>query len=82
MTIKTEFWGSVESVPRTTFANLKPETIKKRMIAWLESAPEIEGDLWACRTDINREHWHETMFCFVKHADGRIVEDDMLGQGT
>ena len=76
MTTKIDFWSDHIDAPKAIFANLKDDTIKARMVAWLEQQSSEACDLWACKTVIDSTQWIETRFCFVKQ-NGLILEESV-----
>ena len=77
MVTEIEFWSDVlptKLIPKKTFRNLTPGTIRKRMTEALEAFPG-DADLWACKKVIGRDKWTEETFVFVK--EGNVIREEV-----
>jgi len=77
MTVKIEFWSDTLPdgiIPKRTFRNLRPDTVRSMMRKVLELFDGANGDLWAVRQDIDRNKWEEKRFVFVKDS-GAVSEE-------
>lgn len=70
---KVEFWSDHVEPPKTVFRNLSDDSIRKRMEEALDNT-NGDGDVWACKTDIDREKWIEKRFCLTSIDGERNFE--------